>query len=210
MGFFDAALDVVGEFYPYVKMGADIYGAVSSAKANKKATGIAQAGVAEGNRLTQEQLAYIMAQTEPAIQQQRQVVAQDPYTLTPEQQREMDDIRQSARRTLTGGPFAGSGRAQVRMFNEMEGAARDRMTTSNARRADEAAGRLSSIGFGAHKDSGTAGAGAAIDTALLGADKVLANQRLTGQAIGDVMSYVNDWTKAKTTGVKQTVATEPV
>lgn len=210
MSIFDSVMDVVSDFSPVLEVGANLYGAYSSAQANKKATRTAQAGVNRANALTQEQLAKITEATAPAIQHQREVVSRNPYVFTPEEQREIDAIRQSARRTIAGGPLAGSGRAQVRAFNEMDVAARDRITGRNTQRADEAAGRLSSIGFGAMSDQGTSGANAALNTALLGADRTLANQRLTGQAIGDVMSYISDYDKAKKTGVKQTVSSETV
>ena len=37
MGFFDGLTDVVGEWAPILNVGADIYGAYSTNKANKKA-----------------------------------------------------------------------------------------------------------------------------------------------------------------------------
>jgi len=210
MSFFDSITDAVSDFYPALKVGADIYGAVSSVQANKKATKAAQAGVREANELTQAELDRIKEATGPAIAHQREAVSRDPYRLTPEQQRELDEIRQSARRTITGGPLAGSGRAQVRAYNEMEGAARDRMTRSNTERADMAAGNLSRVGFTAGVTAGQTAGDAAVKTAMLGANKTLANTRVAGQAIGDVLGYINDENKAKKTGVSQTIPSENI
>lgn len=210
MGFFSSLSGAVSEYMPYVKTAASIYGTVSSMGANRSATGQAQSGVRRANQLSQEQYGMVRDATAGSIEHQRAMAAGDPYQLTSEQQRSLDEVRGSARRAVTGGALAGSGRAQVAAFNEMEGTARDRMTSQNIQRQDTASGNLSRIGMRAGLESGRVAGAAAMDSANLGAQNTLANAGLRGRALGDILSLVSQDDKEKATGVKQTIGTEQV
>ena len=197
MSFWDTVLDKAVP--AIIDVGTSIYQANTNAHAARQAA----AGEAAGNAAYQKNLDEIRKETAPARGYLHRIVGADPYRLTPEQQRDYENMQMNARRALTASPLRGSGRATVRAFNEMDQGYRDRLTGDNRTRADNAATGLARIGYGATMDAGAANRDTAVNIANIGAQSDLANARLAGQALGDITSFISSSNKqsAATPGI---------
>ena len=214
MGWFSDAISVVSDVFlggggsswlaPVVQAGAEIYGAYSQVQAQKDAAAAVQQGYADqtaaieaGNRAAQERLSGITAQSQPASDYLRRVVAQDPYQMTPGQTTAHEDALRDARNRVASGGLRGAGRAGAAVVNEASRRFTDRATSQNISRADTAAAQLSGQGYGATSQAagydvatGTRVGAAAVPSADVGASADVANAALKGSVIGTLSSFI--------------------
>lgn len=136
---------------------ATYYGASQSADANATAAGIAQQNRDANVKLLREAAEKANAYITPLLQQGQAIAApgitrmtaaaaQDPYTLTPQQQIELNDRNLAAKRGIPLA-FRGSGRATTAMINDTVNRGRAAMIDENQRRGDTAASNLASQGM---------------------------------------------------------------
>lgn len=169
---------------------------------NQQSNALAQQRYDQTNAMLEQQ----KAQAAPAVAKLQQVAASDPYTLTPEQDEQVDDTRRVALSALQVSGLRGSGRATVATVRKTEDDTRGRLISQNQQRVDAANNALSSQYFnttgqqvqasGAQNAAGvqaaTTQAGIIGQQGSTDANSMLANTQLYGRAVGDVAAVTAD------------------
>lgn len=109
--------------------------------------------IREGNERAQARYDEQQQQTLPAVQYLQNVVAQDPYQLTPLQKVDQDRLRRDTRNTLAASNLRGAGRATTQAIRGVESDWYGRAVASNQRRSDTAANQLGREYFNAGDDA---------------------------------------------------------
>lgn len=183
--------------------GASLYSSSQASKANKQAAQIAARGaqaqadaIREGNRMADQRLQQISAETAPGTSYLRTVVS-NPMALTPLQQQQLEETRRQSTNALRRSGLSGSGRAVTAAIKNVESDFTNRAMDSNMRRADSAATNLSGANIAAQTgganleaSTGRAQGQAASTGADAAAGATIANGRLGGQAIGDLAGVI--------------------
>lgn len=125
----------------------------------------------------------------------RTVMAQDPYTLTPKQNIELEDRRRNAKIAIPNG-LRGSGRYTSAMVNDVENRAKAGMIAENTGRADTMSGRVAATGNNAVTNQANiqAGQGAQVAQQTTMAGDAAGNAATgTGQAYGDTFGAIGSF-----------------
>ena len=195
--------DAIGGFFAdnadkIIPAVAQLGGAALAADANRSAAEEARAAaeaqaaaIREGNRLAQARYEQRRAESEPAMAYLRQVMATDPSTLTPQQQRNFDDYMRGAGARLAASGLRGAGRAGVASVNEGAAQFKANAFGQNQARSDSAARTLASDFqsvdnnlAGLDRDTARATGDAAMRGGIYGANAGTANAGQWGSAIG--------------------------
>lgn len=205
-GWFSNFIGDGGWVGPALMAGATLYVGQQAAAANVQAAQIAAqaqarsaAAIQEGNRLAQQRFEQTQAQAQPAVDALQRIAASDPYTLTLQQEQEVDDTRRQTLNALSVSGLRGSGRATVAAVRQAEDNTRGRLIQQNQQRADAATTGLASqyfsaTGQAANVDAATGQAvgGTIQNQGNLQAESLLANTSLQGRALGDVAAVTAD------------------
>lgn len=197
--------DAIGGFFAdnadkIIPAVAQAGGAFLAADANRDAAEEARAAaesqaaaVREGNRLAQARYEQRRQASEPAMAYLRQVMAQDPSTLSPQQQRQFDDFMRGSNARLAASGLRGAGRAGVAAVNEGAAQYRANAFGQNQQRSDSAARTLASDFqsvdnnlAGLDRDTARATGDAAMRGGMYGANAGVANAGQLGSAIGAI------------------------
>lgn len=182
---------------------ATLGGALISSSANERAAEKSAAAakaqadaITAGNQAAQQRFETVQAQTQPGLDHLRGVVT-NSQGLTPEQQRELEDVRRRSLDTISRSGLRGSGRAVTAALRGVEEGYVGRAIESNRSRADAAAGRLANPYFDAagnmanlDASTGRAQGSAAMSAGLDDAAAGLATGSVRGQALGDIASLI--------------------
>ena len=218
MGLFDTignVFDDIGEFFDgddsfgidggdILDVGSRIFGAVSGRRANDEAAeriaaanAEAAESVRQGNAAATARFDELNALARPGTDFLRSIVASDPFTLTPSQQLELEDVRRDAGAALAASGLRGAGRATTAALRGVEADFRGNSIDSNLRRSDAAASQLAGTDLattgaaaGIDANTGRATGAAILEGETAGAEAGLANETLRGQAIGDISSVI--------------------
>lgn len=133
--------------------------------ANERAAQIAKQGQVEAQR----RYAKIAEAGQPGVGYLQQVVAQNPYRLTPAQKNSLDDTRRELNARLSKSGLRGAGRSVAAVFNDVDNRTQARMLDANQQRQTAAAGTLAGQAIGAEGASANISNSGALQAANLAA-----------------------------------------
>lgn len=182
-----------------------IYSNRQSQRANVRAVELAQQGQAgnamairQGQQQAQARYDAMAASSAPANVYLRQVVAQDPNQLTPQQQAQLAEVQRSTMVGLNNSGLSGSARATTGAIRKINADTTGDMIARNVARGDNAAGILAGQG----QQAGMASAGVPlqaatsigrgdIDAANNAANATVANAGTNASTIAAITAFAN-------------------
>jgi len=220
MGFFSDIIDGVGDLFSggggfdgnsFVDAAVNIGGAFIAKDANDDAAEKIAAAEREraaairaGNDAAQARFDQTLQLTQPSIDALTRIGTSDPSTLTPGQERDLEDARRQATNTFSTSGLRGSGRAVTAGIRDVESTFRNQAFDINRARKDDANRTLAGEGFaatgqaaGLDVDSGRVEGDAAAGAGNAFASAGLANANLQGGALADISSLISSEEKRR-------------